>query len=862
MKKLLPMLLLATAGLNAGHAQCSFTLSTSVTNVTCNAATTGSITLNTSGGTAPFTYQLSGAGAGAWVSSNIFPALGAGQYPISAKDASGCIATIYATITEPTAISISPTVTPISCSGAANGCIWASVSGGTPSYTYNWTKNGSAYATTQNLTGLATGNYKLIVTDAAGCQATMPGVAQPVQISMTGYNQDIVANGSSTTSTATTSIEFDASPGSVLFEDQFYSSSNTPGLPTNRQFANPTTTSRIYNLASYSSSNAVQIPYGSGSTYPVTFGATSQIGYGNLYVAASCGNGSLTLGYTVNFSDATTQTGTFTVADWFYTTGASGNALSPVKRLTRTTGAPTVGGDFTLWEYSIPILVGNQTKNVTGITFSYSSGGSSTTKANIMAVAGTSSTGGGIVPLSDGPISGGTPSVTITSTAPGNQFCSGQNVTYTANPTNGGSAPTYQWSVNGTNQAGATSSTYTCSKTASYTIGVTMTAAGTGTACLSTTTATASQAMTMATPAASVTVTANSGTSVCGSASATFTANPTNGGNAPTYQWRKNAVDISGATAVSYTSSSLSNGDQISVRMTSSYTCATGSPATSSNTTVAVSPNVTPSVTVGYTKSGSNINFTSTASNAGGSPGYQWYKNNATIGGATAATYTAVAPASSDYFYLKLTPATGCYTQPAAFSNYVTAAVALPLSWVYFDAKPLGPQVSLTWGTAMEQDVRGFSIERSADAREWRSLGTSPAMGGGTHNFNYSFTDAQPLAGANYYRIRQDDLNGAATYTAIKKVLMDADAATLSLAAAPNPFSNELRIALNSATGGTATLQLTDMSGRVVATATLAVKAGMQSLRLPQFGGVQPGVYQLSALLNGARRVVPVSKIN
>jgi hypothetical protein len=41
--------------------------------------------------------------------------------------------------------------------------------GGIPTYTYQWTRNGQAFATTEDLSNLSQGQYELIVTDANGC---------------------------------------------------------------------------------------------------------------------------------------------------------------------------------------------------------------------------------------------------------------------------------------------------------------------------------------------------------------------------------------------------------------------------------------------------------------------------------------------------------------------------------------------------------------------------------------------------------------------------------------------------------------------------------------------------------------------
>jgi hypothetical protein len=86
---------------------------------------------------------------------------------------------------------------------------------------------------------------------------------------------------------------------------------------------------------------------------------------------------------------------------------------------------------------------------------------------------------------------------------------------------------------------------------------------------------------------ASVIIATNVSPTICPGTSVTFTATPTNGGTNPTYQWKLNGTDIIGATAAIYTSSTLLNGNKVTVALTSNATpCSTGSPATSNEITI------------------------------------------------------------------------------------------------------------------------------------------------------------------------------------------------------------------------------------------------------------------------------------
>jgi hypothetical protein len=76
---------------------------------------------------------------------------------------------------------------------------------------------------------------------------------------------------------------------------------------------------------------------------------------------------------------------------------------------------------------------------------------------------------------------------------------------------------------------------------------------------------------------------------ICSGVPATFTATPTNGGTAPTYQWKINGVNQFGATAATFTPSvALSNGDLIAVTMFHNLTCSTSPFATNSISIVVV----------------------------------------------------------------------------------------------------------------------------------------------------------------------------------------------------------------------------------------------------------------------------------
>lgn len=137
---------------------------------TCNGGTDGELTIEVSGGTAPFQYSIDGGIT--FFPANIFTGLAGGSYDIQVIDAAGCDISTTAIITEPTLTSIDDIITtPISCNGLMDGAFELLVSGGTPGYTYSFDA-GLTFQLSPIFTDLSMGTYDLLVEDSNGCLIT------------------------------------------------------------------------------------------------------------------------------------------------------------------------------------------------------------------------------------------------------------------------------------------------------------------------------------------------------------------------------------------------------------------------------------------------------------------------------------------------------------------------------------------------------------------------------------------------------------------------------------------------------------------------------------------------------------------
>lgn len=137
-------------------------------NVTCFGAADGTIDLTVTGGVFTYSFEWTQGSTSMGENEDLIN-LGPNTYSVSVTDANGCNIEGSASITQPSKLITTPTPTPITCNGAADGSVDASTTGGTAPYTYAWAGPNSYSATTQDISGLDQGQYFVLTTDASGC---------------------------------------------------------------------------------------------------------------------------------------------------------------------------------------------------------------------------------------------------------------------------------------------------------------------------------------------------------------------------------------------------------------------------------------------------------------------------------------------------------------------------------------------------------------------------------------------------------------------------------------------------------------------------------------------------------------------
>jgi SprB repeat len=434
------------------------------TNVTCNGANNGTITVTPTGGTSTYKYKFTGETV--FTSSNSRTGLAPGTYSCEVKDFNGCSKIINnIIITQPSVLSIaSSNITPVSVLGASDGQINISVIGGTSTiltpYTYSWTGTTN---TTNNPTGLQAGFYTVTVTDNNGCSilATyevtliLPLTAtinQTQQISCFGgsnANLVVVPSGGrppytylwSSGATSNTLSNLAVGNYSVIVRD-----SNTP----------QSTFTATYNVTQPATAISASI---TAQTNVSCFGNAT----GTATVAGAGGTGTYTYSWT-NSSNATIGTPTATIpgliAGTYYCKVKDANLCETTKTVIITQPSAALTSNLVS---STNVNINGQstgaiTINVTGgtspYTFAWSNGATSQNLSNIPA---------GIYSVTITDSKGCTTSINsilitqpnvlnclVSQTTPNSIQCNGDNTgSLTASTTGGTGAYAYVWRKNG-----------------------------------------------------------------------------------------------------------------------------------------------------------------------------------------------------------------------------------------------------------------------------------------------------------------------------------------------------------------------------------------------------------------------------
>ncbi|HVG14215.1 MAG TPA: T9SS type A sorting domain-containing protein, partial [Chitinophagaceae bacterium] len=161
--------------------------------------------------------------------------------------------------------------------------------------------------------------------------------------------------------------------------------------------------------------------------------------------------------------------------------------------------------------------------------------------------------------------------------------------------------------------------------------------------------------------------------------------------------------------------------------------------------------------------------------------------------------------------------------------------IALPVTFVSFDAQKASAGTQLTWKVGTEVNVKLYEVERSINGEGFTRVGFVAATGAAS----YSFTDTKLAEGTVLYRIKNVDYDGRSKYSST--INFKNGLTSIAFKAFPLPAQNLLTVQHTTA-GDKAQINIASTDGKTLRTIMLPVGATQTDVNLT---GLKTGMYLL-----------------
>jgi len=162
----------------------------------------------------------------------------------------------------------------------------------------------------------------------------------------------------------------------------------------------------------------------------------------------------------------------------------------------------------------------------------------------------------------------------------------------------------------------------------------------------------------------------------------------------------------------------------------------------------------------------------------------------------------------------------------------------LPVKYTDFSVSKLKNTALVNWRVASEQNIKYYEVQRSTDASNFTTIGKVNAYNNGAASQKYSYTDASPYKGINYYRVAAINADGKIE---LSKTGLVSFTALPEIMVFPNPVANVLQIKLNSVLSSTTSLMIINGGGQILQT----IKNNGALLQTIDVSALLPGNYFL-----------------
>ncbi len=355
----------------------------------------------------------------------------------------------------------------------------------------------------------------------------------------------------------------------------------------------------------------------------------------------------------------------------------------------------------------------------------------------------------------------------------------------------------------------------------------------------------------------SVSITTGVGDTVCAGTSVTFIPLVVNGGT-PTFEWFVNGVSV--ATGGTYTYVPT-NGNVVSVTMTSSATCAL--PATvSSAKTMTVKTNVTPAVTISAAPGntvcqGVVVTYTAAPAWGGTTPAFTWYVNGSPLGTGAIFSY---APLNGDVVFAEMISSYACVTSTAAA---ISNNIAMQVDDATMPTVDIMLKSGANVGTVVYNDTLTAVVTSGGLNPTYQWSVNGAAITGAT-NATYivgslNHGDAVSVVVSKVNACGLLSANDMVVVTSTNVGVNNVTAVAIDLKLVPNPNKGTFTVkgSLGTTANQDATIEVTNMLGQAIYNGSVTVRNGVVDETI-QLSNIANGMYILNFRVGGENKVFHV----
>jgi hypothetical protein len=228
-----------------------------------------------------------------------------------------------------------------------------------------------------------------------------------------------------------------------------------------------------------------------------------------------------------------------------------------------------------------------------------------------------------------------------------------------------------------------------------------------------------------------------------------------------------------------------------------------------------------------------------------------------TIAAGPSTVYTGPGTTLAAFNGVELSPTGNTLTNQSSFSSFrlhgpSVGGGALPVTYLYLTAKAIeNSYIKLDWATASEIDNKGFDVERSEDGVNFIRIGWVNGNGNSTTMHNYTLNDNNVVADVvYYYRLRQVDNSGRATYSSIVSARITGEDKFTVSDFIPTKVEGKTHIEIYTTTDRKVSIEIYNALGQKVEGRDEQLQKGTSNVEF-DFSHLASGTYSASIRSNG-----------